>query len=107
MPKENVPIFESCGPVMIGPPGSHTAGVARITDLAHKMYGAEPGNAVVSFYGSLASTRKGHGSGMRLYRKLRPPGRKNPLYKTKRLCGGQCANCGGFDFTGNNEHDTL
>jgi L-serine dehydratase len=63
MPKENVPIFEICGPVMIGPSSSHTAGVARIAYLARKMYGAEPGNAVVFFYGSLASTRKGHGSG--------------------------------------------
>ncbi|MDR2029178.1 MAG: ACT domain-containing protein [Treponema sp.] len=63
MPKENVPIFEICGPVMIGPSSSHTAGVARIAYLARKMYGAEPGNAEVSFYGSLASTWKGHGSG--------------------------------------------
>jgi L-serine dehydratase len=61
--KENVPIFEICGPVMIGPSSSHTAGVARIAYLARKMYGAEPGNAEVSFYGSLASTWRGHGSG--------------------------------------------
>jgi L-serine dehydratase len=63
MPKENVPIFEICGPVMVGPSSSHTAGVARIAYLARKMYGAEPGRAAVTFYGSLASTWKGHGSG--------------------------------------------
>jgi L-serine dehydratase len=63
MPKENIPIFEICGPVMIGPSSSHTAGVARIAYLARKMYGAEPGRAAVSFYGSLAATWKGHGSG--------------------------------------------
>jgi L-serine dehydratase len=63
MPKENVPIFEVCGPVMIGPSSSHTAGVARIAYLTRKMYGTEPDRAVVSFYGSLAATWKGHGSG--------------------------------------------
>ncbi|MDR1949697.1 MAG: serine dehydratase [Spirochaetaceae bacterium] len=63
MPKENIPIFEICGPVMIGPSSSHTAGVARIAYLVRKMYAAEPGRAVVSFYGSLAATWKGHGSG--------------------------------------------
>jgi L-serine dehydratase len=63
MPKENIPVFEICGPVMIGPSSSHTAGVARIAYLTYKMYGTEPGRATVSFYGSLAATWKGHGSG--------------------------------------------
>jgi L-serine dehydratase len=63
MAKENVPLFEIFGPVMIGPSSSHTAGVARIAYLARKMFGALPGKAWVRFYGSLASTWKGHGSG--------------------------------------------
>jgi L-serine dehydratase len=62
MPKENVPLFEIFGPVMIGPSSSHTAGVARIAFLARKMFGAVPERALVRFYGSLASTWEGHGS---------------------------------------------
>jgi L-serine dehydratase len=61
MPKENVPLFEIFGPVMIGPSSSHTAGVARIAFLARKIFGP-PEQAVVRFYGSLASTWQGHGS---------------------------------------------
>jgi L-serine dehydratase len=63
MPKENVPLFEIFGPVMIGPSSSHTAGVARIAFLARKMFGSPPERALIRFYGSLASTWKGHGSG--------------------------------------------
>jgi L-serine dehydratase len=62
MPKENVPLFEIFGPVMIGPSSSHTAGVARIAFLARKMFGP-PEEALIRFYGSLASTWQGHGSG--------------------------------------------
>jgi L-serine dehydratase len=62
MPKENVPLFEVFGPVIIGPSSSHTAGVARIAYLTRKMFGAVPGRVIVRFYGSLASTWKGHGS---------------------------------------------
>jgi L-serine dehydratase len=62
MPKENIPFFEICGPVMIGPSSSHTAGVGRIACLVRKMYGGEPEGASVFFYGSLAATGKGHGS---------------------------------------------
>jgi L-serine dehydratase len=63
MPKENVPLFEIFGPVMIGPSSSHTAGVARIAFLARTMFGLPPAEALIRFYGSLASTWKGHGSG--------------------------------------------
>jgi L-serine dehydratase len=63
MPKENVPLFEIFGPVMIGPSSSHTAGVARIAYLTRKMFGALPGKVLIRFYGSLASTWQGHGSG--------------------------------------------
>jgi L-serine dehydratase len=63
MPKEQVPLFEIFGPVMIGPSSSHTAGVARIAFLARHMFGLPPEEARIRFYGSLASTWKGHGSG--------------------------------------------
>jgi L-serine dehydratase len=63
MPKENVPLFEIFGPVMIGPSSSHTAGVARISFLTRKMFGGVPGRAWIRFFGSLASTWEGHGSG--------------------------------------------
>ncbi|MDR3172174.1 MAG: ACT domain-containing protein [Treponema sp.] len=63
MPKEQVSLFEIFGPVMIGPSSSHTAGVARIAFLTRKMFGSAPQKALVRFYGSLAATWKGHGSG--------------------------------------------
>ncbi|MDR2246675.1 MAG: L-serine ammonia-lyase, iron-sulfur-dependent subunit beta [Treponema sp.] len=63
MPKENVSLFEIFGPVIIGPSSSHTAGVGRIAFLARKMFGSVPGRVIVRFYGSLAATWKGHGSG--------------------------------------------
>ncbi|MDR0561579.1 MAG: L-serine ammonia-lyase, iron-sulfur-dependent subunit beta [Spirochaetaceae bacterium] len=63
MSKEYVSLFEIFGPVMIGPSSSHTAGIGRISFLAGKIYGSVPQKAVVSFYGSLASTWKGHSSG--------------------------------------------
>jgi L-serine dehydratase len=62
MPKDNIPLFEIFGPVMIGPSSSHTAGVARIAYLARTILSSVPDRAVVRFYGSLASTWKGHGS---------------------------------------------
>ncbi|MDR1956465.1 MAG: ACT domain-containing protein [Treponema sp.] len=63
MPKEQVLLSEIFGPVMIGPSSSHTAGVGRIAFLARKIFGPAPQRAVVRFYGSLAATWKGHGSG--------------------------------------------
>ncbi|MDR3334202.1 MAG: ACT domain-containing protein [Treponema sp.] len=63
MPKEQVSLFEIFGPVMIGPSSSHTAGVARIAFLTRKMFGSAPQKALIRFYGSLAATWKGHGSG--------------------------------------------
>jgi len=62
MPKDNVPLFEVFGPVMIGPSSSHTAGVARIAWLARKMFNSAPVKVIIRFYGSLAATWKGHGS---------------------------------------------
>ncbi|GAB1483444.1 L-serine ammonia-lyase, iron-sulfur-dependent subunit beta [Treponema sp.] len=62
MSKDTVSIFDILGPVMIGPSSSHTAGVARIAFLARKMFAGKPDQALVKFYGSLASTWRGHGS---------------------------------------------
>ena len=62
MPKNNVSLFEIFGPVMIGPSSSHTAGVARITWLARKIFSADPERVIIKFYGSFATTWKGHGS---------------------------------------------
>jgi L-serine dehydratase len=63
MSKENIPILEIFGPVMIGPSSSHTAGVARIAYLTRKMFSSVPVKVIIRFYGSLAATWKGHGSG--------------------------------------------
>jgi L-serine dehydratase len=62
MPKESVSFFEICGPVMIGPSSSHTAGVARLGFFAQKMFGVPPRNVLIKLYGSLALTGKGHNS---------------------------------------------
>lgn len=53
-------VFDIIGPVMIGPSSSHTAGAARIGLLALKLFGKEPGKAIIHFYGSFAQTYKGH-----------------------------------------------
>lgn len=63
MPKEQVLLSEIFGPVMIGPSSFHTAGVSRIAFLARKIFGTALQRAVIRFYGSLAATWKGHGSG--------------------------------------------
>ncbi|MDR2485254.1 MAG: L-serine ammonia-lyase, iron-sulfur-dependent subunit beta [Treponema sp.] len=63
MSKEYVSLFEIFGPVMIGPSSSHTAGVGRISFLTRKIFGSAPQKAGIHFYGSLASTWKGHASG--------------------------------------------
>lgn len=55
-------VFDIIGPVMVGPSSSHTAGAARIGRVARMMFGREPRQAEVTFYGSFAKTYKGHGS---------------------------------------------
>ncbi|WP_078547204.1 L-serine ammonia-lyase, iron-sulfur-dependent subunit beta [Litchfieldia alkalitelluris] len=55
-------VFDIIGPVMIGPSSSHTAGAARIGRVARSLFGREPKWANISFYGSFASTYKGHGT---------------------------------------------
>jgi L-serine dehydratase len=55
-------IFDMIGPVMIGPSSSHTAGVVRIARVARRILGAQPTEAVITFYNSFARTYEGHGS---------------------------------------------
>jgi len=61
--QKQVTLFDILGPVMIGPSSSHTAGIARIGYLARKLFGEKPDSVMVQFYGSLAATWNGHGSG--------------------------------------------
>ncbi|MDX1905833.1 MAG: L-serine ammonia-lyase, iron-sulfur-dependent subunit beta [Bacteroidia bacterium] len=59
---ERSSIFDMIGPVMIGPSSSHTAGVVRIGRTARRLLGAQPEQAVVTFYNSFSRTYEGHGS---------------------------------------------
>lgn len=55
-------VFDIIGPIMIGPSSSHTAGAARIGRVARTLLGKQPTWAEISFYGSFATTYKGHGT---------------------------------------------
>ena len=53
-------VFDIIGPVMIGPSSSHTAGAVRIGRMARRLFGVQPEEAVLHFYGSFAQTYRGH-----------------------------------------------
>lgn len=53
-------VFDIIGPTMIGPSSSHTAGAARIGQLARKLFGRAPDKADIHFFGSFARTYRGH-----------------------------------------------
>lgn len=55
-------VSDIIGPIMIGPSSSHTAGAVRIGQIARSIYGAQPEEADILFYGSFAHTFKGHGT---------------------------------------------
>ena len=55
-------IFDIIGPVMIGPSSSHTAGAARIGQVAGRILGEPLQKAHITLYGSFAKTGKGHGT---------------------------------------------
>lgn len=55
-------VSDIIGPIMIGPSSSHTAGAVRIGQIARSIYGAQPEEADIFFYGSFAHTFKGHGT---------------------------------------------
>lgn len=55
-------IFDILGPVMVGPSSSHTAGAARIGNMARILLGEEPAAARIHLCGSFAETGPGHGT---------------------------------------------
>ncbi len=58
----NISIFESLGPVMIGPSSSHTAGAARLSRIAGMIAGAGYTEVTFGLHGSFAKTYLGHGT---------------------------------------------
>ncbi len=59
---ENYGIFDILGPIMIGPSSSHTAGAARIGEVARYIADFELGKVIFHLHGSFAKTYKGHGT---------------------------------------------
>lgn len=59
-------VFDIIGPVMVGPSSSHTAGAVKLGRMARSIFGVAPEKAKVTFYGSFASTYKGHGTDVAL-----------------------------------------
>lgn len=55
-------IFDILGPIMIGPSSSHTAGAARIGNMARTLLGETPQRAAIHLHGSFAETGSGHGT---------------------------------------------
>ena len=55
-------VFSIIGPGMIGPSSSHTAGAVRLGRVARELFGGQPEQANIVFYGSLAATYSGHGT---------------------------------------------
>ena len=55
-------ILDIIGPVMVGPSSSHTAGAARIGQVARKLLGEEVRSAKILLHGSFLATGKGHGT---------------------------------------------
>ncbi|GGD65993.1 L-serine ammonia-lyase, iron-sulfur-dependent subunit beta [Paenibacillus nasutitermitis] len=55
-------VFSIIGPGMIGPSSSHTAGAARLGQVARRLLGAPPVQAEITLYGSFAETYRGHGT---------------------------------------------
>ena len=59
-------VFDIIGPVMIGPSSSHTAGAARMGQVARQLFRHEPERVSISLYGSFAKTYRGHGTDVAL-----------------------------------------
>jgi L-serine dehydratase len=55
-------VFSIIGPGMIGPSSSHTAGAVRLGRVARGLFGEQPEQADIIFYGSFAATYSGHGT---------------------------------------------
>ena len=54
--------FDIIGPRMIGPSSSHTAGAARLAQVAGKIAGPDVAEVEFVLYGSFAQTGRGHGT---------------------------------------------
>ena len=59
-------VFDIIGPVMIGRSSSHTAGAARMGQVARQLFRHEPEKVIISLYGSFAKTYRGHGTDVAL-----------------------------------------
>ena len=59
-------ISDIIGPIMIGPSSSHTAGAARLGNLARNVFGNPIKSAQIYLHGSFAETYKGHGTDLAL-----------------------------------------
>ncbi len=57
-----VSLFDVIGPIMIGPSSSHTAGAARLGNMARRICGHAFQKAEFLLHGSFARTGKGHGT---------------------------------------------
>ena len=55
-------LFDIIGPRMIGPSSSHTAGAARLGNVASRILGNQVRTAEITLYGSFAKTYHGHGT---------------------------------------------
>ena len=55
-------LFDSVGPVMVGPSSSHTAGAVKIGLVARTLLGEDVAKAEILFHGSFLATGKGHGT---------------------------------------------
>lgn len=55
-------LFDLIGPQMVGPSSSHTAGAARLGQVACRLAGGCVRKASVTLYGSFAETGRGHGT---------------------------------------------
>lgn len=59
---KNYSAFDVIGPRMIGPSSSHTAGAARLGNVARKICGEEIKKVTFILHGSFAKTYRGHGT---------------------------------------------
>ncbi len=59
---KNYSVFDIVGPDMIGPSSSHTAGAAKISFMASRIFGLDIVEVKFELHGSFSKTYKGHGS---------------------------------------------
>lgn len=62
LPKMAHSIFTIVGPVMVGPSSSHTAGAARLGNVARSLFGELPDTVTLVLYQSFGEVYHGHGT---------------------------------------------